>query len=336
MRILKSYPLLKMVNSYVIDSPQPSNISYLCYIYSSFTSSRAILNIINILVIFIIMNTIPWVVHSIVELIGSLVSVNYLQTVHTIALDLNLVHLSFASVVSYNNAELLKKRIIKENRGKAGIYRWINNINGKSYVGSSINLTIRFNVYFNNNRLETGSGYRMAIYQAISKYGLNNFTLEILEYCDKNITIEREQFYLDKLKPEYNLLMKAGSIFGFKHSLLSRKKLSNLASGRLVSKETREKISEALSGRILSESTKEKIRNYKHTEEAKLRISLGNPRTRSVQMTDLLTKEITVFSTMTLAAAHLHTTTATIGNYIKSKKSYKDRYLFTVVSKNDN
>jgi len=29
MRILKSYPLLKMVNSYIIDSPQPSNISYL-------------------------------------------------------------------------------------------------------------------------------------------------------------------------------------------------------------------------------------------------------------------------------------------------------------------
>jgi ubiquinol-cytochrome c reductase cytochrome b subunit len=29
MRILKSNPLLKMVNSYVIDSPQPSNISYL-------------------------------------------------------------------------------------------------------------------------------------------------------------------------------------------------------------------------------------------------------------------------------------------------------------------
>nr|YP_010218635.1 cytochrome b [Morchella brunnea]UBU98372.1 cytochrome b [Morchella brunnea] len=28
MRILKSYPLLRMVNSYVIDSPQPSNISY--------------------------------------------------------------------------------------------------------------------------------------------------------------------------------------------------------------------------------------------------------------------------------------------------------------------
>ncbi len=29
MRIFKSHPLLKIVNSYVIDSPQPSNISYL-------------------------------------------------------------------------------------------------------------------------------------------------------------------------------------------------------------------------------------------------------------------------------------------------------------------
>ena len=28
MRIFKSHPLLKLVNSYLIDSPQPSNISY--------------------------------------------------------------------------------------------------------------------------------------------------------------------------------------------------------------------------------------------------------------------------------------------------------------------
>lgn len=57
----------------------------------------------------------------------------------------------------YDNAEL-DKSIIKQNRGKAGIYRWINKVNGKSYIGSSVNLTIRFNVYFNKNRLEIGSG----------------------------------------------------------------------------------------------------------------------------------------------------------------------------------
>ena len=190
-------------------------------------------------------------------------------------------------------------------------------------------------MYFNKNRLETGSGNRMAIYLAISKYGLNNFTLEILEYCCKDATIEREQFYLDKLQPEYNLLKKAGSNYGFKHSLLSRKKMSELALGRFVSEETRIKNSEALRGRILSESTKEKIRSYKHTEEAKLRISLGNPRTRSVQIVDSHTKDTTRFSTMTLAAAHLKTTTATIGSYIKTQKLYKDRYLISILSKND-
>ena len=246
--------------------------------------------------------------------------------------------MTFIPVASYNNAELHKKYIIKENRGKAGIYRWINKINGKSYVGSSINLTIRFNVYFNKNRLEVGSGHRMAIYQAISKYGLDNFTLEILEYCSKDITIEREQFYLDKLKPEYNLLKKAGSILGFKHSLLSIKKMSERALGRIVSEETRLKMSEALRGRKLSESTKEKIRRYKHTQEAKLRIGLGNPRTRSAAQSaaDLHTKDTTTFSTMTLAAVHLNTTTATIGSYIKNQKPYKDRYLIsTLPSKSD-
>lgn len=58
-----------------------------------------------------------------------------------------------------------------------------------------------------------------------------------------------------------------------------------------------------------------KIRSYKHTEQAKLKISLSNPRTKSVQITDLLTNGTTVFTTMTLA--HLNTTTFTIGSYIK-------------------
>lgn len=29
MRIFKNHPLLKLVNAYIIDAPQPSNISYL-------------------------------------------------------------------------------------------------------------------------------------------------------------------------------------------------------------------------------------------------------------------------------------------------------------------
>ena len=104
--------------------------------------------------------------------------------------------------------------------------------------------------------------------------------------------------------------------------------MSEVALGRLFSKETRKKISEAIRGRILSDSTKQKIRSYKHTEQAKLKISLGNPRTKSVQVTDLLTKETTIFSTMTLTAAQFKTTTATISRYIKTQNHIKiDIYL---------
>ena len=47
--------------------------------------------------------------------------------------------------------------------------------------------------------------------------------------------------------------------------MLTRKRISYLAKGRTLSKETRIKISDALKGRILSEDTKIKIKNYKHT-----------------------------------------------------------------------
>lgn len=249
--------------------------------------------------------------------------------------DLNkdLYCLNFVPILRYKNAELDKKIIVKENRGKSGIYRWLNTVNGKTYIGSSVNLTIRFNVYFNKNRLTTGSGSRMAINKAILKYGLGNFSLEILEYCDKRSLIKREQFYLDNLKPEYNLLKVAGSNLGNKHSMLTRKMISDSALGRTFSKETRIKISDALKGRILSEETKIKIKNYKHTQEAKLKISLNHHRTKSVKIEDLLSKNKTIFNTMTLAATYLNTTTATIGRYIKNQKAYKNRYLITVVIK---
>ena len=58
----------------------------------------------------------------------------------------------------------------------------------------------------------------MPIYKAIIKYGHSNFKLEILEYCDWDKVMNREQYYIDLLKPEYNILTKAGSSFGYKHS----------------------------------------------------------------------------------------------------------------------
>jgi hypothetical protein len=41
--------------------------------------------------------------------------------------------------------------------------------------------------------------------------------LEILEYCDKVSLVKREQYYIDTLKPKYNILENAYSSIGYKH-----------------------------------------------------------------------------------------------------------------------
>lgn len=44
----------------------------------------------------------------------------------------------------YINAYDMRVLILKENKGKTGIYKWTNKLNNECYVGSSINLWIRF------------------------------------------------------------------------------------------------------------------------------------------------------------------------------------------------
>ena len=55
----------------------------------------------------------------------------------------------------------------------------------------------------------------MAINKAILKYGYGKFKLEILEYCDPQELLKIEQFYMEKLNPEYNILKYGGSSLGY-------------------------------------------------------------------------------------------------------------------------
>jgi NUMOD1 domain len=64
------------------------------------------------------------------------------------------------------------------------------------------------------------------IARALLKYGYSNFQLEILEYCEPSNCIEREQYYIDLFKPEYNILKKASSPLGYKHSEVAIRKIS--------------------------------------------------------------------------------------------------------------
>lgn len=111
-----------------------------------------------------------------------------------------------------------------QNRKRTIIYQWINLINGKMYVGSAWNGSIRLLSYWAPSVLNRN----LPIYKSLNKYTHNNFTLAILEdlgytkSVSKSYMLEREQFYLNILFKKYPMLKlnnspTAGSTLGFKH-----------------------------------------------------------------------------------------------------------------------
>jgi group I intron endonuclease len=85
-------------------------------------------------------------------------------------------------------------------------------------VGSGKDLAKRLAIYYKKSELIK---YPRHIHRALLKYGYANFRLEILEYCNNDL-IKKEQYYIDLLKPDYNILKKAYSLAGFKHSKESK------------------------------------------------------------------------------------------------------------------
>ena len=148
--------------------------------------------------------------------------------------------------IIYINSLLNKSNILKENKDKSGIYRWVSLISNKSYIGSSTNITKRLRRYYNINYLNSKIiKDNSLIYRALLNQGYSNFNLEILEYCNLESLINREQYYIDLLKPEYNICKRAGSMLGFKHSVKTRLKFINRDTGRghvtnIISKENNE------------------------------------------------------------------------------------------------
>lgn len=120
-------------------------------------------------------------------------------------------------ILIYDNVLLNKSIIFNNNKNKSGIYRWVNKINNKSYIGSATNLTKRLSEHLNKESYANKKS-NLNLQKAFKKYGYSKFRLEILEYCNIFNLILKEQYYMDLLKPEYNILKLARSSLGFKHS----------------------------------------------------------------------------------------------------------------------
>ena len=248
-----------------------------------------------------------------------------------------------------------KNTIIKENEGKSGIYMWTNLLTGDMYIGQSADLSKRFRKYFTISYLK--SRKELIISRALLKYEHANFSVAILEYCDKSDLLVREQYYLDKFNPQYNILKIAGSSLGFKQSEVTKEKISKAFKGiyypsgegdksalfgRTHTEETKKKMSlsrtgenNPLYGKTHSVDSKELMRQKalgrKHSSETidKMSKTHGNPVNIYEKCSSEGFKLIGSFVSPRKAANFLGMSGSIIIKYMQSGAIFKDRYKFS-------
>lgn len=145
---------------------------------------------------------------------------------------------------------------------KSGIYKIINNINNDFYIGSAKDLDKRKASHFYN--LKTNRHINNHLQNAVNKYGIENFKFEKIAFCPVEYNIKMEQWFIDNLKPHYNICKIAGSVLGRIHKQSTKDKISASNMGRIISIESRIKISKTLTGR----------KNKPHSKETKIKIGL--------------------------------------------------------------
>ena len=221
------------------------------------------------------------------------------------------------SIKKYENADILKLQAVSENKGKSGVYRWINNVNGKTYIGSSINLGKRLGNYFNLNYISTS---KMLISKALIKYGYSNFSLEIIEYCDRSDAILREQYYLDICKPEYNLLKVAGSSLGYVHT---ENTIAKMRDSRF--NWTEEQKTKVLDHLKIHNSSADQI------EKSRQRlIEYNKSKGVSIEILDTKTNEVSTYSSIRQAAETIGCVHRTI---LLAERSLKERGISRLIKK---
>lgn len=162
---------------------------------------------------------------------------------------------------------------------EAVVYAIENAINGKRYIGSTINRHKRWaeHIYTLNNNKHSNPHLQ----NAWNKYGQSTFAFIVLETLENMQSIvEREQHYIDSLNAVecgYNIREKAGR--HAEHSREARRMIGQANKRRVVSAETKAKISAAKEGIRHSQATiikiTEALRGRKLFEEHKAKISAG-------------------------------------------------------------
>jgi group I intron endonuclease len=181
-------------------------------------------------------------------------------------------------------------------KNKSGIYIIKTKNNNRFYIGSAINLYNRMHTHLTH--LKQNKHCNAKLQRFVNKYGIENLFFECVELCDKDNLIKREQFYIDTLKPFYNIARIAGSTLGTKITKEQSEKLSKLRKGkqnslgRKYSKETILKMSESAKKRGLhpafKEASKKANTGRKHTKEHREKVSLKQKKINKQQEKEII------------------------------------------------
>lgn len=85
-----------------------------------------------------------------------------------------------------------------------GIYKITNNINNHCYIGQSRQIEKRWNNHKIASSNKNDKGYNYPLYKAFRKYGIDNFTFEIIEECAIEQLNDKEIYWINYYNPEYN------------------------------------------------------------------------------------------------------------------------------------
>lgn len=77
-----------------------------------------------------------------------------------------------------------------------GIYKIENLINGKIYIGKSVNIEKRFRTHINDSFNENKPEYNHLIHKAIRKYNVENFSFDIIEECNEDELNSKEMYWI--------------------------------------------------------------------------------------------------------------------------------------------
>lgn len=94
----------------------------------------------------------------------------------------------------------------------SGVYQIKNSITGDLYIGSTVSINKRGKEHFSS--LARNANKCRGLQSAVNEFGIKNFTIAPLITCSKQYLMAMEQWFIDTLKPKYNIHRNTSTPFG--------------------------------------------------------------------------------------------------------------------------